>query len=95
MVYVSTEHPPRLTLYECCLQESRHVQQIQLKLAPVQLSYSPDGKTILYTTTNRNLGVLRFGKEGEEAKEQWRVADTNGVCFPYAEATVYNAHSLY
>ncbi|KAI0751043.1 WD40 repeat-like protein [Daedaleopsis nitida] len=59
--------------------QSRHVQQIQLKLAPVQLNYSPDGKTILYTTTTKVLGVLTFGREGEEAKDSWRVADMTGV----------------
>ncbi|TBU47243.1 WD40 repeat-like protein [Dichomitus squalens] len=69
--------------------QSRHVQQIQLKPSPVQLSYSPDGKTILYTTTNRYLGVLTFGKEGDEAKEQWRVADTNGKTI-YGSTTTFN-----
>ena len=65
-------------------QESRHVQQIQLKYSPFQLNYSPDGKTILYTTTGRTVGALTFGREGEETKDQWHVSTvidpSNGVC---------------
>ncbi len=72
------------------LQESRHVQQIQLKLAPVQLNYSPDGKSILYTTTNKVLGSLTFGREGEETKDQWRVADMSRVS--HLASTVRGSH---
>ncbi len=68
-----------------CHQESRHVQQIQLKFSPMQLNYSPDGKTILYTTTSRMLGALNFGREGDETKDQWHVTSISdpaspGVC---------------
>lgn len=45
----------------------------------MQLSYSPNGKAIVYTTTGRTLGVLNFGKTGDETREQWRVADLSGV----------------
>lgn len=66
-------------------QESRHVQQLQLKFSPMQLNYSPDGKTILYTTTSRTLGALTYGREGEETKDQWHVTTISdpaspGVC---------------
>ncbi|KAI1796143.1 WD40 repeat-like protein [Ganoderma leucocontextum] len=69
--------------------QSRNVQQIQLKLSPLQLSYSPNGKAIVYTTTIRTLGVLNFGKEGDEAKEQWRVGDLNGKTVQ-GSATTFN-----
>ncbi|KAI0774515.1 WD40 repeat-like protein [Fomes fomentarius] len=71
--------------------QSRHVQQIQLKLAPVQLNYSPDGKSILYTTTNKVLGSLTFGREGEETKDQWRVADMSGKQMFASTATFNHA----
>ena len=45
------------------------MQQIQLKLAPVQLNYSPDGKSILYTTTSKFLGALTYERVGEESRE--------------------------
>ncbi len=59
--------------------ESRHVQQVNLKVAPSQLNYAPDGKTILYTTTNRLMYVLTYGKEGDDTKDQWHQADIGGV----------------
>ncbi|KAJ8473691.1 hypothetical protein ONZ51_g7706 [Trametes cubensis] len=67
--------------------QSRYVQQIPLKAAPAQLNYSPDGKTILYTTVNRLMGVLTFGKEGEDAKEQWHQADMGGKIISASTAT--------
>lgn len=73
--------------------ESRHVQQLNLKLAPSQLNYAPDGKTILYTTLSRQLGVLTFGKEGDDTKDQWHHADIGGVrIFP--PATHATTHDL-
>ena len=43
------------------------------------MSYAPNGKSMVYTTTIRTIGVLNLGKEGDDVKEQWRVADLNGV----------------
>ena len=51
--------------------ESRHIQQIQLRVAPAQLSYHPDGKSILYCSTTRQLGILNYGKQGDSPKELW------------------------
>ncbi|RDX53847.1 WD40 repeat-like protein [Lentinus brumalis] len=62
--------------------QSRHVQQIQLKFSPMQLNYSPDGKTILYTTTSRMLGALNFGREGDETKDQWHVTSISDPASP-------------
>ncbi|KAL1946454.1 hypothetical protein VTO73DRAFT_14558 [Trametes versicolor] len=67
--------------------QSRHVQQLNLKLAPSQLNYAPDGKTILYTTLSRQLGVLTFGKEGDDTKDQWHHADIGGKYVSASTAT--------
>ncbi|KAI0832675.1 WD40 repeat-like protein [Trametes gibbosa] len=67
--------------------QSRPIQHVPLKFAPAQLNYSPDGKTIMYTTTSRQVGVLTFGKEGEETKEQWHHADMGGKVLTASTAT--------
>ncbi|KAI0722697.1 WD40 repeat-like protein [Earliella scabrosa] len=71
--------------------QSRNVQQIQLKLAPVQLNYSPDGKSILYTTTSKFLGALTYERVGEESREQWRPVDMTGKQTSASTATFNHA----
>ncbi|KAI0650495.1 WD40 repeat-like protein [Trametes meyenii] len=67
--------------------QSRYVQQIPLKVSPAQLNYSPDGKTIVYTTVSRQLYVLAYGKQGDEPKETWHQADMGGRSMSASTAT--------
>lgn len=53
------------------LSESRFTQQCVLKVAPSYTQYAPDGRSILYVTAGQQLMFLSYGKETEEAKEQW------------------------
>ena len=55
--------------------ESRYTQQILLRAAPLQTNYSPDGRTIMYTTSTNWLHFLELGKEHEGAKEQWDIVE--------------------
>jgi len=60
--------------------ESRYTQQVALKVSPVQTNYSPDGRALLYTSAGHQLFFMTFGKENEEAKEQWSLSEKDGVC---------------
>ncbi|EKM79913.1 hypothetical protein AGABI1DRAFT_119963 [Agaricus bisporus var. burnettii JB137-S8] len=51
--------------------QSRFTQQCVLKVAPSYTQYAPDGRSILYVTAGQQLMFLSYGKETEEAKEQW------------------------
>ena len=55
--------------------ESRYTQQILLRAAPLQTNYSPDGRTVMYTTSANWLHFLELGKEHEGAKEQWDIVE--------------------
>ncbi|KAG6832187.1 hypothetical protein H0H92_004919 [Tricholoma furcatifolium] len=55
--------------------ESRYVQQCSTKVAPAQTNYSPDGRSLLYTSPNHIIFFLELGKESEEIKETWRQSD--------------------
>ena len=59
--------------------ESRHTQQCSLKVSPVQTSYSPDGRALLYASAGHQLFFLTLGKEGEDAKEQWHSSEKDSV----------------
>lgn len=59
--------------------ESRYIQQIALKVSPVQTNYSPDGRALLYTSAGHQLFFMTLGKESEEAKEQWSLSEKDGV----------------
>ena len=61
------------------LQESRHVQQIQLKVSPVQTNYAPDGKSLLYTSAGHQLFFLTYGKDNESSKDVWQISDKDAV----------------
>jgi len=61
------------------LQESRHVQQIQLKISPVQTNYAPDGRSLLYTSAGHQLFFLTYGKDNDSSKDVWRISDKDGV----------------
>lgn len=60
-------------------QESRHVQQIQLKVSPVQTNYAPDGKSLLYTSAGHQVFFLTYGKDSESSKDTWQISDKDGV----------------
>lgn len=67
-------------LYIYLRPESRYIQQIALKVSPVQTNYSPDGRALLYTSAGHQLFFMTFGKESEESKEQWSLFEKDGVC---------------
>ena len=59
--------------------ESRYIQQCSLKVSPVQTSYSPDGRALLYASAGHQLFFLTLGKEVEDAKEQWHSSEKDAV----------------
>jgi hypothetical protein len=59
--------------------ESRYIQQCPVKISPVQTSYSPDGRSLLFASAGHQLFFMTLGKEGEETKEQWHVSDKDAV----------------
>lgn len=62
-----------LTIFQL---ESRYTQQVSLKAgSPLQTNYSPDGRTVMYTTSANWLHFLELGKEHEGAKEQWNIVE--------------------
>ncbi|OBZ70055.1 THO complex subunit 3 [Grifola frondosa] len=73
----SSQKDKRIVLWDG--RQSRHVQLCQSKVSPVMTTYSPDGRTILFTSTGRHLHVLTYGKEGEETKEQWHISDRDSI----------------
>jgi hypothetical protein len=79
--------------------ESRYTQQITLKVSPVQTNYSPDGRSLLYTSAGHQLFFMTFGRETETDKEQWTLSDKDGVCtissFHYIRASLTTDDSAY
>ena len=61
------------------LQESRHMQQIQLKVLLVQTNYTPDGKPPLYTSAGHQLFFLMYVKDNESSKD---VGGCSRLSFP-------------
>lgn len=59
--------------------ESRYLQQCSLKVSPVQTSYSPDGRALLYASAGHQLFFMTLGKEGDETKEQWHLSEKDAV----------------
>ena len=59
--------------------ESRYLQQCPLKVSPVQTSYSPDGRALLYASAGHQLFFMTLGKEGDETKEQWHLSEKDAV----------------
>jgi len=52
--------------------ESRFIQQCSLKVTPTYTQYAPDGRSLLFVTAAHQLMFMSYGKESEEAKEQWQ-----------------------
>lgn len=59
--------------------ESRHVQQLALKFAPVYTNYTPDGRSLIASSSNSQMYTFTYGKFGEDIKEQWRLSDKEPV----------------
>ncbi|KAI0941360.1 hypothetical protein AcW1_004902 [Taiwanofungus camphoratus] len=68
----SSQKDRRIAFWDA--RQSRYVQQLQLKVSPVQTNYSPDGRTILYTTAGKQMFVLTLDREEEGTKEQWHLS---------------------
>ncbi|KAL6309854.1 WD40-repeat-containing domain protein [Sparassis latifolia] len=73
----SSQRDRRIVFWDA--RQSRYIQQCQLKVSPVQTNYSPDGRTILYTSAGKQMFVLAYGKEGDESKEQWHLSDKDPI----------------
>jgi hypothetical protein len=65
--------------------ESRYIQQIPLKYSPVQITYAPDGQSLLYVSGGNQLFFLTYvavdedtKKDGKPVKE-WRTSDQDIV----------------
>ena len=65
--------------------ESRYIQQCQMKVSPVQTSYSPDGRSLLYASAGHQLFFMTLGKMGDETKEEWHPSDRDAVCVLYPQ----------
>lgn len=67
--------------------ESRYIQQVPLKVSPVQVNYAPDGKSLLYVSGGNSLFFMTYGTTAEEIKpegksaplKEWQVSDRDTV----------------
>ncbi|KAJ7639321.1 WD40-repeat-containing domain protein [Roridomyces roridus] len=73
----SSQKDRRIVFWDA--RQTRNIQQCSLKVSPVQTNYSPDGRTLLYTSVGNQLFFLTLGKENEEAKEMWHPAPKDPV----------------
>ncbi|KAJ3719515.1 WD40-repeat-containing domain protein [Lentinula raphanica] len=73
----SSQRDRRIVFWDA--RQSRHVQQLSLKAAPTYTNYSPDGRWIIWASTQHQMYTLALGKVGEETKEQWRLSDKDPV----------------
>ncbi|KAG1898948.1 WD40-repeat-containing domain protein [Suillus fuscotomentosus] len=48
--------------------KSRYTQQMVLKISPVQTNYSPDGRTLIFTSAGLQLFFLTHRKDGDATK---------------------------
>jgi hypothetical protein len=57
--------------------ESRHVQQLTLKVSPVQINYAPDGESLLYVSSGNQLFFMSYGKDPDDSatQAQWSPMD--------------------
>ncbi|TFK43802.1 WD40-repeat-containing domain protein [Crucibulum laeve] len=69
----SSQKDRRIVFWDA--RQSRYTQQCSLKQSPVQTSYSPDGRALLYASAGHQLFFMTLGKEGEETKEQWHLSN--------------------
>lgn len=66
----SSQKDRRIVFWDA--RQSRAIQQILLRSSPMQLHYSPDGRTIAVVSIAHQLSFLSLGKESEDTKETWR-----------------------
>jgi len=60
--------------------QSRCIQQCQMKVSPVQTSYSPDGRSLLYASAGHQLFFMTLGgKMGDETKEEWYPSERDAI----------------
>ena len=52
-----------------------------MKVSPVQTSYSPDGRSLLYASAGHQLFFMTLGKMGDETKEEWYPSERDAVCY--------------
>ncbi|KAF9057887.1 WD40-repeat-containing domain protein [Panaeolus papilionaceus] len=69
----SSQRDRRLVFWDA--RQSRYTQQVSLKVSPVQTSYAPDGKSLLYVSAGHQFFFVTHGKPTPDAKEEWRLAD--------------------
>jgi len=60
--------------------ESRYVQQVSLRVPVARTAYSPDGRSLIYTTTKDNLFWLEYCRKGDDVKEEWHNVPFDFTC---------------
>ncbi|KAJ7068680.1 WD40 repeat-like protein, partial [Mycena amicta] len=73
----SSQKDRRIVFWDA--RQSRHTQQCSLKVSPVQTSYSPDGRTLLYTSLGHQTSFLVYEKEGDDPKESWHPSPKDSI----------------
>ncbi|ETW83683.1 hypothetical protein HETIRDRAFT_155124 [Heterobasidion irregulare TC 32-1] len=73
----SSQKDRRIVFWDA--RQSRHVQQCTVKVSPVQTNYSPDGKSLLYVSAGHQVFFMTYGKQGDDAKDQWASSEKEGI----------------
>jgi len=58
---------------------SKHVQSYTSKTSPVQTTYSPDGRSLLYTTAGYMTFFLHLDQKEGDSKPQWYANEQESV----------------
>ncbi|KAI0041311.1 WD40 repeat-like protein [Auriscalpium vulgare] len=94
----SSQKDRRIVFWDA--RQSRHVQQVTLKVSPMQTDYSPDGRTLLYIGSRNELFLMTYRREGDDPKEQWHLAErdtptyaSTGTFAPSGEGIILTHHS--
>ncbi|KDR84028.1 hypothetical protein GALMADRAFT_236618 [Galerina marginata CBS 339.88] len=82
----SSQRDKRIVFWDA--RQSRYTQQVQLKVTPAQMSYAPDGQSMLYCSAGHQLFFLNHGKKTEEAKTEWYTIDRG----PFSGSTAIFNH---
>ncbi|CAK5263112.1 unnamed protein product [Mycena citricolor] len=78
----SSQKDRRIVFWDA--RQSRYTQSVPLKVSPMLTSYSPNGRTLLYTSAGHSLFFLDLLKEGEDSKEIWRQNPTQRTVASFA-----------
>ncbi|KAF9480680.1 WD40 repeat-like protein [Pholiota conissans] len=75
----SSQKDRRIVFWDA--RQSRYTQQINLKssVTPVQTSYSPDGRSLLYTTVGHQLSFMTLGRSREDTKDEWHLSERESI----------------